>query len=128
METFTPECAAQSVGPANQLFSLLIQTILTAQCAISPKDMWPEDYGPTALEKGSYFLFYHVFFFGMRKVNWIKLIHFTNYFKLTSDLNEKNPILNLGYVLMFELKVTFNSNYNHNSYSYLPVAFTKKLS
>lgn len=52
MEALTPECAAQSVGPANQLFGLLIQTILAAQCAISPKDMWPKDYGPTAIEQG----------------------------------------------------------------------------
>lgn len=56
MDTFTPECAANSVGPANQLFSLLVQTILAAQCAISPKDMWPKDYGPTALEKGGLFV------------------------------------------------------------------------
>lgn len=55
MDILNPECAAQSVGPANQLFGLLIQTILAAQCAISPKDMWPKDYGPTALEQGDYF-------------------------------------------------------------------------
>lgn len=52
MDMLNPECAAQSVGPANQLFGLLIQTILAAQCAISPKDMWPKDYGPTAVEQG----------------------------------------------------------------------------
>lgn len=52
MDILNPECAAQSVGPANQLFGLLIQTILAAQCAISPKDMWPKDYGPTAVEQG----------------------------------------------------------------------------
>ncbi|XP_310335.4 glucose dehydrogenase [FAD, quinone] isoform X2 [Anopheles gambiae] len=46
------QCAAQSVGPANQLFGLLVQTILAAQCAISPPDMWPKDYGPTALQRG----------------------------------------------------------------------------
>lgn len=53
MDVLNPECAAQSVGPANQLFGLLIQTILAAQCAISPKDMWPKDYGPTAVEQGT---------------------------------------------------------------------------
>lgn len=53
MEYLTPECAAQSVGPANHLFSLLIQTILTAQCSITPKDTWPKDYGPTAIEQGN---------------------------------------------------------------------------
>lgn len=54
MDVLNPECAAQSVGPANQLFGLLIQTILAAQCAISPKDMWPKDYGPTAVEQGDH--------------------------------------------------------------------------
>ncbi|KAJ6636426.1 Glucose dehydrogenase [FAD, quinone], partial [Pseudolycoriella hygida] len=48
----TSQCATQSVGPANQLFGLLIQTILAAQCNISPPEMWPKDYGPTAIEKG----------------------------------------------------------------------------
>lgn len=57
MDVLNPECAAQSVGPANQLFGLLIQTILAAQCAISPKDMWPKDYGPTAIEQGTIFSF-----------------------------------------------------------------------
>ncbi|XP_031636377.1 glucose dehydrogenase [FAD, quinone]-like isoform X4 [Contarinia nasturtii] len=52
MDVLNPSCAAQSVGPANQLFGLLVQTILAAQCAISPKDMWPKDYGPTAVEQG----------------------------------------------------------------------------
>lgn len=52
MDLLTTECAAQSLGPANQLFGLLVQTILAAQCAISPKDLWPKDYGPTAVEQG----------------------------------------------------------------------------
>lgn len=46
------QCAAQSLGPANQLFAMLIQTIMAAQCSISPPDMWPKDYGPTALAEG----------------------------------------------------------------------------
>uniref|UniRef100_A0A182JK90 Glucose-methanol-choline oxidoreductase N-terminal domain-containing protein n=2 Tax=Anopheles atroparvus TaxID=41427 RepID=A0A182JK90_ANOAO len=46
------QCASQSLGPANQLFALLVQTILAAQCTISPPDMWPKDYGPTALAQG----------------------------------------------------------------------------
>ncbi|XP_035775486.1 glucose dehydrogenase [FAD, quinone]-like isoform X2 [Anopheles albimanus] len=46
------QCSGQSVGPANQLFGLLVQTILAAQCTISPPDMWPKDYGPTALARG----------------------------------------------------------------------------
>lgn len=53
MDVTASQCTAQSVGPANQLFGLLIQTILAAQCSISPPDLWPEDYGQTFLEKGS---------------------------------------------------------------------------
>lgn len=49
----TPECAVQSVGPANQLFGLLVKTILASQCAISPASMWPEDYGEKLLSKGA---------------------------------------------------------------------------
>lgn len=51
MEAFA-QCANHSIGPANQLFGLLIQTILSAQCAISPPDMWPKDFGPSAIENG----------------------------------------------------------------------------
>lgn len=68
MDVLNPECAAQSVGPANQLFGLLIQTILAAQCAISPKDMWPKDYGPTAIEQGKYFI-HTIFHFFLQKMN-----------------------------------------------------------
>lgn len=46
------QCASQSVGPANQLFGLLIQTLLAAQCSISPPDFWPEDYGEKLSAKG----------------------------------------------------------------------------
>lgn len=45
-------CTAQSTGAVNQLFALLIQTILAAQCEISPEHMWPKDYGPKAIEDG----------------------------------------------------------------------------
>ncbi|XP_004531176.2 glucose dehydrogenase [FAD, quinone]-like [Ceratitis capitata] len=44
-------CAAQSVGTVNSLVSTLIQTILTAQCALSAKDEWPKDYADTALSE-----------------------------------------------------------------------------
>lgn len=47
-----PQCAAQSVGTANQMFTNLIQTILAFQCSLSPPEMWPEDYGKTAMEEG----------------------------------------------------------------------------
>lgn len=46
------QCAAQSIGPANQLFALLIQTIIAAKCAISPPELWPQDYAARALEHG----------------------------------------------------------------------------
>lgn len=51
MDALSP-CTAQSFGPVNQLFALLLQTLVKNQCAISPPEMWPEDYGPKALEKG----------------------------------------------------------------------------
>lgn len=51
-----PQCAAQSVGPANQLFASLIQTFLAAQCSISPPAFWPSDYGKVALKSGKFFL------------------------------------------------------------------------
>lgn len=47
-----PQCARQSVGTANQLFTNLIQTLLAVQCTISPPEMWPKDIGKLALEKG----------------------------------------------------------------------------
>ncbi|XP_055678447.1 glucose dehydrogenase [FAD, quinone]-like [Lutzomyia longipalpis] len=52
MEGLTIPCAAQSAGPLNQLLGLLINTLVSAQCSISPPEMWPKDYGPTVLEKG----------------------------------------------------------------------------
>lgn len=52
MDFLPAQCAAQSVGVTNNLFGLLLQTLMAAQCAISPADKWPKDYGPTALEKG----------------------------------------------------------------------------
>lgn len=55
MDAITSPCQAHSVGASNQLFGLLIQTILASQCAISPPDMWPKDHGPEAIEKGKYF-------------------------------------------------------------------------
>lgn len=55
MQCFDPNstaCASQSVGAANQLFATLIQTVLAAQCSISPPELWPKDYGRKALHKG----------------------------------------------------------------------------
>lgn len=50
----TAECAAHSVGPANQLFGLLIQHLLAAQCSLSPPSMWPPDFGEQILENGKF--------------------------------------------------------------------------
>lgn len=52
MNFVSEQCAAQSLGPANELFGALIQTILAVQCAISPSDKWPKDYGPSFSENG----------------------------------------------------------------------------
>lgn len=53
METLATQCSNQSLGPANQLLSLLIQTIFAAHCKVSPPEAWPADYGPLAIEKGT---------------------------------------------------------------------------
>lgn len=39
-------------GLGNQLIGILIRTILAAQNAITSKEMWPQDYGLTAMDKG----------------------------------------------------------------------------
>jgi hypothetical protein len=52
MEFLPQQCAANSIGAANGLFGILVQTLMAAQCALSSSDRWPKDYGPTALEKG----------------------------------------------------------------------------
>lgn len=36
----------------NQLFSVLIQSLLVSQCEISPDAQWPEDYGSIAVSEG----------------------------------------------------------------------------
>lgn len=55
MDPLTIPCAAQSAGPVHQLLGVLINTLISAQCAISPPEAWPKDYGPTVLEKGMKF-------------------------------------------------------------------------
>lgn len=50
MEFLPAQCASQSVGLTNNLFGLLLQTIIAAQCGLS--DEWPKDHGPTVLENG----------------------------------------------------------------------------
>lgn len=56
MDFIPQQCAANSVGAANNLFGILLNTLVAAHCALSPADRWPKDYGPTALQyegKGS---------------------------------------------------------------------------
>lgn len=57
MESILGQCASHSVGASTQLFGLLIQTLIAAQCSLSPPEMWPKDYGPTALQNGNFFLY-----------------------------------------------------------------------
>uniref|UniRef100_A0A1I8MUI4 Glucose-methanol-choline oxidoreductase N-terminal domain-containing protein n=1 Tax=Musca domestica TaxID=7370 RepID=A0A1I8MUI4_MUSDO len=45
-------CSALSVGAVNTLVSLLVEGILTAQCNISNRTLWPEDYAEQALNHG----------------------------------------------------------------------------
>ncbi|XP_075156915.1 glucose dehydrogenase [FAD, quinone]-like [Haematobia irritans] len=47
-----PQCSIPSVGPVNTLVTLLVQSILAAQCNISRVDEWPEDYADEALANG----------------------------------------------------------------------------
>lgn len=47
------QCGAESIGAVNQLYGLFLQTILASQCGLSPLDMWPKNYGPTALAEGN---------------------------------------------------------------------------
>ena len=46
------QCAASSAGITNTLVGALIQSLLLAQCSLSPAEHWPADYGQQALEKG----------------------------------------------------------------------------
>lgn len=48
MNYTSAQCAARSLGSANQLVSVLIQSLLASYCSISPP--WPEDYGQIAME------------------------------------------------------------------------------
>lgn len=45
MDRLGEQCATHSVGTTNQMFNILIQTLLAAQCSISPPNLWPKDSG-----------------------------------------------------------------------------------
>lgn len=50
--SYSAPCTTCSVGQANQLFALLLQTLTYAQCKIGDRDIWPPDHGETALHNG----------------------------------------------------------------------------
>ncbi|XP_055845322.1 glucose dehydrogenase [FAD, quinone]-like [Episyrphus balteatus] len=52
MSEITGHCAHQSLGIGNTLVSTLLHTLLAAQCAVSPPDLWPKDFGPTYIQNG----------------------------------------------------------------------------
>ncbi|XP_055296036.1 glucose dehydrogenase [FAD, quinone]-like [Sitodiplosis mosellana] len=52
MNITLPQCTSQSIGLANQLITTLVQTLLVAHCAISPRELWPDDHGEVALKNG----------------------------------------------------------------------------
>lgn len=52
--TCTANCTEPSVGTVPSMFSSLITTLLAAQCALDPSDMWPEDYGKQATQQCKY--------------------------------------------------------------------------
>ncbi|XP_013105614.2 glucose dehydrogenase [FAD, quinone] [Stomoxys calcitrans] len=52
MATMAAQCPTASVGTLNTLVTMLVETILTAQCNLESKDMLVEDYADEALAKG----------------------------------------------------------------------------
>lgn len=49
------ECAATSIGTANNLLLTMFKLLIYAQCKVSPPDMWPQDRGEVALKEGMSF-------------------------------------------------------------------------
>ncbi|GAB0093743.1 hypothetical protein DMENIID0001_089170 [Sergentomyia squamirostris] len=45
-------CANTSIGTVNQYISTLFNTLMVAQCSLSPPDYWPPDYGDIAIKRG----------------------------------------------------------------------------
>lgn len=54
MDQLLGQCASHSLGASNQLFGLMIQTLIAAQCSLSPPEDWPKDHGPDAIQNGLY--------------------------------------------------------------------------
>lgn len=57
------QCAATSLGPASQAFFALLQTFISAECAVSPSLMWPRDYGREIIKKNCKFATAKCFYF-----------------------------------------------------------------
>lgn len=52
MNFIPTECTARSLGPASQLTTLLIQTLVSSYCSISKTNMWPKDFGEKVKDGG----------------------------------------------------------------------------
>ncbi|CAD7086666.1 unnamed protein product [Hermetia illucens] len=52
MDFLEPSCAARSLGPANDLLTTFVSSILALHCNISNPDLWPPDHGEDALQNG----------------------------------------------------------------------------
>lgn len=40
------QCPASSLGAANALLAVLLQSVVVQHCEVSPASKWPADYGP----------------------------------------------------------------------------------
>lgn len=47
-------CSSSSIGSAQSLFLLLLQTLNQNQCALASKDIWPRDYFPIRGDSNEY--------------------------------------------------------------------------
>lgn len=86
-------CSATSIGSAGQLFTTLIQTILTAQCGYANE--WPEDYGETVKKHGMiYFFYYYLFDFLLQFlfINSAAVITMMSFFNIDFHFFEKKII------------------------------------
>lgn len=59
---YIPAQCARSLGPANQMVNLLIQTLLSSYCELSDPG-WPKDCGETATDQSKLVELHLLFFF-----------------------------------------------------------------
>lgn len=45
MDLLHTTCSLQSAGAVNQMYTALIQTLVTAQCSLAAQGQWPENFG-----------------------------------------------------------------------------------